>query len=465
MLAAIPVLGSLFAIFIIGLVIAPSSVLLLGSCLFMSLIATGLAQLYYPSFGLIRWLPPLISSLLLVHLFWESIRDQRHKLQLPWSLRWALFFLCIVLVSSLINWQGALNFIQGSKLYFSMWGLFFGLALLRWQPNTLDNALKFVLLIALIQLPFVLQQYIYIVPERVFLWRSGVVPLDVVAGTMGSERYGGGRNMVLSMFLVICFTTLTAMWRRQALKWWVLLVATPLLLTPLFLNESKFAFILLVVSLGYIFRWDIVHKPLRFLGIVIFTITISIALLVSYTTSFGKGGAILETIDFALTSNLEDSGHAGRILNRLTVLTFWAEQHGSNDITGTLIGHGLGASHETSESVLSSVKNLASTRYEGYGIGLTSLSSLLWDTGLLGTAAMFSMLATTFFSARRLAEKHSSNAGRMGLFEGMQAAILSITLMLFHSNYFVLDPTFQTLAYLLFGYLAYWTIREPDVAR
>jgi hypothetical protein len=458
--ASIPIIGGLFGILLIGLATAAFKKPLLGLSLFIPLVAAGLTQLYIPSLAFIRWIAPLTASLLYLHIIFEAIKDSNYKFELSWPLKWALIFLSITLVSTLINWQGAINSTLGLKLYFQMWGLLFGISLLHWHPKTLDNALKFILLLGFIQLPFVLQQYFYIVPTRAALWIYGVVPLDVVSGTLGADRNGGGRNMVLSLLLVISFITIIAMWRRQAISFKFLMIATPILLTPLFLNESKFAFILLTVSLAYVFRGDLVHKPLRFLGIAIFGTVLSVGLLFSYSASFGKGKSIADTVEFIFKSNEGSTGYGGQLLNRKTVYTFWAKQHGINDIPGTLIGHGLGSSHESAEGALKTARNLATTKYPHYGIGLTGLSSLLWDTGLLGTSAAFAMLASAFLAARRLAFFHRNNAARMGLFEGLQAVILSIALMQLHSNYFVLDPNSQTLAYLLLGYISYWSINK-----
>lgn len=456
-----PIFGALLLMLAVGVGLVFFKKILLYFCVFMALFVTGLTQLYYPPLSFLRWIIPIAASLLVFHIVFARIDTAaRDSLPFPWLFRWALLFAAVAVVGAAAHWQGSLNLIQGIKLYFQLWGVLFGLAFIKWQPKTLDNLLKALFVLALIQLPFVLHQYFFIVPEREGLWQLGIVPVDVVAGTFGADRFGSGRNAVLSMFLVAVIGVLAALWRAKALKGHVLLLAAPILLAPLFLNESKFAPILLLLSLGYIFRADILKNPLRFMVASLAAAALAIGLLASYSLSFGKGKTIVETIEVSVRSNVGSQGYAGRVLNRWTALTFWVERHGLQDLPGTLIGHGLGASHESSGSALSSTKNLADTRYRGYGIGLTGLSALLWDTGLLGTFTILAMFGSSFMMAGKLARSYASNPSRYGIFTGMQVAILSSGLMLLHSNYFVLDAVFQTLVYFMFGYVAYWTIRD-----
>lgn len=455
-----PVFGALLTVFVAGLALVFHKEGLLYFGMGVALVVSGLMQLYYPPLGFVRWVIPIAAGGLFLHILIGRFGASTPTTgSLPWTLRWALLFLLTALVGSIAQWRGGLNFVQGIKLYFQLWGLLFGLTLIHWRPATMDGLLKVMAWVALLQLPFVLQQYLFIVPERAGLWRLGVVPVDVVAGTLGADRFGGGRNAVLSMYLVAAFGILASLWRCGALRGFLLALSTPVLLAPLFLNESKFALILVLLTLAYLFRADILRNPLRFSGAALVAAALALGMLASYSASFGKGKSIHETIQYTLESNVGAQGYASHSLNRWTVLTFWAAQHGLDDIPGTVFGHGLGASHESSESVLSAARTLADTRYRGHGIGLTAISALLWDTGLLGTCAILAMFASAFLLAGRLARAHADDRRLSGLFDGMQAAVLSAGLMLFHSNYLVLDPVFQTLVYFMFGYLGYWSLR------
>ena len=99
--------------------------------------------------------------------------------------------------------------------------------------------------IAFLQLPFVAQQFVILVPARKGL--PGIVPADIVAGTFGGSAIGGGANSLLALYLLSVIAVLIALWRSGALagrRW--LLSAAGLLMPPLFLNESKASMVLLV---------------------------------------------------------------------------------------------------------------------------------------------------------------------------------------------------------------------------
>lgn len=461
-----PLVGVLLVTMLLGLAVVIHKEFLLYFCMLIALVVSGLAQLYFPPLSFVRWIVPITASLLLIHFIPTIIGGRTGSRSLPWLLRWAILFFFVAIFSSVLHWRGPFGFVQGAKLYFQLWGLMFGVALIAWRPTVIDGVLKALFVLALIQLPFVLHQYFFIAPEREGLWHLLVVPLDVVSGTMGAERFGSGKNSVLSIFLISVFGVLVTLWREKGIRTWIFIGALPCLLAPLFLNESKFALVLLLVVLGYVFRRDVYQHPLRFLLISIVTALLVAGLLASYSLSFGKGKTITETVQATIDSNTGSRGYATLVLNRVTAVSFWASQHGIDDLPGTLIGHGLGASHESSESVLaSSATTLADRRFRGYGIGLTGISSILWDTGIIGLIAVASIFASAFFSAGRLTRFYAFDSWRRGVFEGLQAVVLAAGLMLFHSNYFVVDPSLQSLIYFVFGYIGFWSLQaaiEPS---
>jgi hypothetical protein len=457
-----PILTALFAITCLGLFFALSPNLMLWTVILGSLIFVGVAQLYYPPLSLIRWLLPFATAALLIHVFSNSVaRRPSERGSIPALLWWAIAFMLIGVVSTLINWQSALNAIQGVKLYFSIWGLLFGLVLLNWKPESLDRIPRFFFWLAVLQLPFVLHQFFYLAPAREHLWVYGVVPLDVVAGTFGAAMEGGGKNSGLGAFLVITLGLILQMWKDKVASLSKLVVALPFIMIPLLLNESKISVFLMLMVFVLIFRDDIFHNPVRFLLASLFLLMLSYSLLFAYAETYGHGKITpIESIEKAIDRNVGHAGHGSLQLNRVTVLSHWASEHFPKDIPGALIGHGLGASHESTEGVLD-VSNLTKSRYHGKGIGLTGISALLWDTGIFGLSCIFGMLAASYVTAGRLCRNHyMRNRWRSSLFKGYQSVIFVFGVMLFHNNHFVLDITFQTLVLLVIGHIGYWGFRE-----
>ena len=83
--------------------------------------------------------------------------------------------------------------------------------LLCWFPFHEQNVGRwrlFLLIVAVIQLPFALYELIALVPMREGL--RDVVPIDVVAGTFGATLYGGGASGEMATFLIIVLAFLLA---------------------------------------------------------------------------------------------------------------------------------------------------------------------------------------------------------------------------------------------------------------
>jgi hypothetical protein len=65
------------------------------------------------------------------------------------------------------------------------------------------------------------------------------------------------------------------------------------------------------------------------------------------------------------------------------------------------------------------------------------------------------MLGSAFFMAGSLARHYRGrDAFRCGLYEGLQAAIAVLALGLAHKDFFVVHIPYQTVTYLIIGYVA-----------
>src|SRR5262249_13527302 len=151
-----------------------------------------------------------------------------------------------------------------TKDYFQMWAFFLSLVFIRWRPNLGKHLLFGLVVIALVQLPFALQQHIYLVPQRVGLEGQGVVPADVVAGTFGAYLLGGGANAVLAAFEVIMVGWLLAFWKNGTLSLFKTATLALLFLSPMLVNEAKVTLIYIPLVFVVVFHRDIVRKPLKF---------------------------------------------------------------------------------------------------------------------------------------------------------------------------------------------------------
>jgi hypothetical protein len=431
-----------------------------------ALVAAGLVELYLPSLNPIKWVLSLLSiGLALVAIFISffrkaSVRTKNNDNQA--LILWMFGFFICTLFSSIVNWHGIAAVVVGLKGYFQIWGLLITIYYLIDNKKDSSRLIQFLLLLGLIQLPFILHQFLFLVPLRIGLTAAqhneNVVAIDVVAGTFGATMFGGGRSSSVALLSVICITIMLARWRTGFASLGRVLLLCSLFLFPLLLNESKIVVVLLPVAVFLLFRDRILTNPFKALaGLSVMAALVltffSLYLMLPGAESQRKQSIeamFNETVDY----NFGRHGYGSAILNRTTVYSFWAEEHFHGDMIATLlIGHGPGATNRGSAIVTDS---LTMQSYAGYGIGLTGLSSLLWEVGLVGATAVLAMLFSFYRLGGRLAETWNGTM-QWPLIKASQVSMALFFINLLHNNYFVFDLGFQALLVLIMGYLLVMT--------
>ncbi len=453
--------GSLFVTGIIGaalcgifLVFAP--VLLLWFVIVGSTIVAGLASLYLPEAGPLRWAFVIAAVFLglaaiVRHLF-EMMNMQRRATRLFEAvLFWALLYLFIVVVSSLFN--GGLNFgsVVGLKNHFQVWGILFAFMFVPMTLRNVNAFLYYFLFLGSIQLVPVLHQYLVLTQQRV-----GLTQVDVVVGTFVGSMHGGGANALLAMVQVICVAILAGFWRRNRISGMSIIAASLFLLIPALLNEAKIVLVVLPLALGVVF-WDYLRRNVTVLllsavlaiPVLAGMLWIQADIMREHNPRNNKDfeSFVQSTVDY----NIGDRGHGNYILNRTTVYPFWWSQHGLQNPLETIMGHGAASSKDSGAGL--SERTLAKTRYPGYGIGLTGISALLWETGVLGLIAVIGLFVSAFRVAGRLADQYRETQTGMNM-RAVQAGIAVFAASLFHNQSFVFELGYQTVLLFLFGYVS-----------
>ncbi|HET7204906.1 MAG TPA: hypothetical protein VFI92_16215 [Steroidobacteraceae bacterium] len=457
-----PAYVAIFIGLLVAALLASSRVAVFWLVVTIALVATGLSQLYLPGSGAryVRYVAPVASLVLLLH--WVNDQLMAHPRNrtdlLPMPVVWAIAFTVTAVVSVLVNLSNPDVAVMGAKNYFQMGAFFVGVALLRWDHSTLDRSLvRALILLAVLQLPFALHQYLYLVPQRIGLG-GGIVPADIVSGTFGATLLGGGANAVLAAFQIIVVGLLLALWKNGALSLFRMAALSLVLLLPLLVNQAKIAVLYLPLVFLVLFRRDFIVRPGKFLiaGVGIAGVFAVLMTALMLTHPSGRLNSWSELVDFVVarqTATIAERGNEYGALTRWTTLTFWAEEHATANPVHTLVGHGLGASREAEDSGLA--HTLAEQKYPGLNIGHTAVSALLWDTGVIGLVTVLGMLGSAFFMAGSLARHHRDrDPFRCGLYEGLQAGIAVLTLGLAHKDFFVVHIPYQTITYLIVGYIA-----------
>ena len=425
-----------------------------------TLVVAGLIDLYLPSLSALKWGIPVLSVLLaiftMVNSFFLEKRKEEVIKEKSRVIIWLLLFIIVSIFSSLANWQGISAFAVGLKGYFQVWGLLFVIYYLYDNEKDAGHLISFFLFLALIQWPFVLHQFFVMVPKRTSIQAAehGIVAVDVVAGTFGASMNGGGRSPSLALLSMISLSLLLARWKVGLINTKKMVILGCIGIFPLFLNEAKVVIVLMPILVFMIFQDQILKSPIKALLGFAVTCSLLFSILASYLIlpgsenekSFDATDFYHESVDY----NIGNRGYGNFLLNRTTVYPFWLKEHMRSDkILELLIGHGPGAGNGGS-SIIDST--LATKQYLGYGIGLTSMSRMLWEIGLLGTIIGLILLFSIYKLAGKLSRQWE-NTNQWPLIKTAQISIPLFVVNLFHNDYFVADLSFQMMFVLILGYI------------
>jgi hypothetical protein len=422
----------------------------------LGLLVSGVLPLFFEFLATkASWGVSILGFVLLASVFFKVVTNPELAKHTPGFVWVALVFMLLAVINSLAQWQGIAFFIGGFKRYFQVWGLLFAMTWLVLDQNLIRRFLRFILIVAFIQLPFALYELIKFVPIREGFASAypGMVPIDVVAGTFGASLHGGGASGQMATFLIIVFAFLLARWQEKTLSIGRLVILSIFVLTPLFLGETKVVVILLPLMFLVLYRKEVITRPhyalLGFAVLVVMTIAAGYVYL-----GFSKGNLHGEIAD-TLSYNVYERGYGGYALNRTTVFPFWLEHQGVGNPVSFFFGNGLGSVQSPFGSF---TPGYIALQYPKYGVGLNAGSTLLWDTGIFGFGLFLLILGLAWLSANRL-RRESTNPTIRADALAIQAAIALLSVHLSYSLSLLDELSFQIVFTMLLGYLA-WLHRQ-----
>ncbi len=319
--------------------------------------------------ALLLWVPGLLN------LF--SFNPQ-HKKTIPLFIWLALIFVLYALFVSLSQIHGMGELMGGFKRYFQTFGLLLALVTLANTQKDFNLWLKLLLVIALLQLPFAFFERFALVPLRGGLAAGGEAT-DVVAGTMGANLEGGSPNAIMVTFVLIAFAFVFSRWKAGLIETSRATVIGFLLLLPLALGETKVVIVMLPLMAIVLLRKDMIREPAKYIPVFAGAMLVTIAFAYVYF-HFLEDSNIVDGLMGILAYNVEEKlGYGKLLLNRTTAMLFWAKLHGWQDPLSFLFGHGLGSSYGNGFDA-----GHMARLYPNYGINLTTISTLLWDLGIVG---------------------------------------------------------------------------------
>lgn len=420
----------------------------------------GLVELYLPQFQAIRWGIAILSICVggISAVAWLAEKQKKGKAVTGSAalVVTLLLFACAALLATAAGGSPLGSAVVGLKNYFQMWGLMLALAWLGYKPADATRFITFLGLLAMTQLPFVLHQFLVLVPQRsgVADGERGIVAVDIVAGTFGGDMGGGGRTSDFAVLVAFSIVLFFAQWKQGLRQPRSALWCVALAFTPILFNEAKLALVLIPLGLFLLFRDTLVRRPLAWLmgagGLTLCMALVVVAYSFLPGAESQKSKSVADFITSSIEYNAGDQGYGFSILNRSTVYPFWWSEHEkAGDFLHVLLGHGPGFSNATA---IERGDIAQASRYAGYDIGLTGLSSLLWDTGLLGTSAFVVMLIMAYRLGGHLRKKWADTVHAPAVMT-TQIGIVMMAVSLLHNDFVTFDIGFQTLLAMLIGYL------------
>ncbi|MBK6959456.1 MAG: hypothetical protein IPH22_15235 [Nitrosomonas sp.] len=305
----------------------------------------------------------------------------------------------------------------------------------------------FFLIVALVQLPTSIYELLVFAPLLQATW--GVAAVDLVAGTFGAQKQGGGANGEMSLFLIIMLAFLFARHKQKvlSLKWLIWL--SPVLIVPFFLGETKAIIVMLPLMFVVLYRHEIFTRfHYWLLGFIVATI---VTVGTGYYLFSLSSRPIDQYFEQVINYNFKEKGYAEYHLNRTTVLTFWVEKQGLHDPVSFMFGNGLGTSHTLTGGHIAK-------SYSGYGIDLTLVSAMLWDVGVFGFSLFVAIFVSSWNCARKLWRESVIPAVRADAI-AIQASLSLFAFHLFYRVTLLELISIQIVFYSILGYLA-WLYRN-----
>jgi hypothetical protein len=306
------------------------------------------------------------------------------------------------------------------------------------SSRQIGGQLKFLLFLFVIQAPITLYQR--------FVITGNYTTGDLVKGTLNGS---GQLTVVLACAVAVLMTFYLA--KKINLKSFVSLFF--LLFIPMTLNETKSSLILLPLALLiplYFSSKDVKLKqfiPIIAVGIVA---GIGFVFIYDYFMSPRWGYGLMEFLSSSdrletyLYRDTETDAHVGTV-GKLDSIVIPVKILSEN-IINLLFGLGIG---NVSESAIPGLSGEYAEKYRPFNPGMTMLSYVLWERGLIGVICYYILFYIVFKDSRRLI--NTPDGLISALSNGWSVIILLISISSFYVNFFNENVT----SYLLWYFSGY----------
>lgn len=356
----------------------------------------------------------------------------------------ALLYVCCFFMSIVFNRVSLGQTAASIKAGLPMFSVLFAFFCFQWESIQLEKVWKFFILIMLLQLPVVAYQHFFIATARTF---------DSIVGTFGGTPQGGGNSAILVFFVITVMTYCFARWDQKLMPGTRLVLICLTGIAIIFLGEVKAAFIWVPLTSFWVLRKRIFKNVFSLFTYCILIVVFMGATYMVYNALYwgkvvDKGHTISEKLN-AGGGYFFDPTNVNYVtgeISRGASIALWVNDHTAT-IPKRLVGFGPGSSKLTGLLAAGDVAR----RYAPLHIDATTLAILLWDVGLLGTAAYILMLFAGIFAGWRFISKRRGTPAERAMMEACVTMLALYMTMLIYNRALMDEPTAQLLFMLTLG--------------
>ncbi|MDN5752381.1 MAG: hypothetical protein L0H15_03740 [Nitrosospira sp.] len=409
--AILPLAAALLMVAVVGAIAAMTAPLHWVTTLelFLATVIAGAVE-YFFGISQAHWIPYLLALILGLRALmqWTQPTEKNFVANIhtkhPWFIVPLVVYFLTMIASVGFNFPPLAQLVVALKNYLFMWGVLLAFLAVRSFDTTTAITWKAVVIVACMQLPVVLYQKFFVASRLSNAGGAAGLSWDAISGTFGGGLLGGhSASMALFITIAVAFSLIA--WRTREISLSRLGLICVLALPSVFFAEVKAVILWLIVVGFLVFSREIRNRPFAFLGFMLgFTVLVG-GIAAAYKTMYYDGDRATEYAEVyekQITYFFDPDKFSAQTqeIGRTASAVFWWEQHDLSDPIRMVLGHGLGSSRGDSSFAVGEV-----ARNHRFRIDTSTVSTLLWDVGLLGLASFVGILFLGTLESYRLARR------------------------------------------------------------
>lgn len=369
-----------------------------------------------------------------------------------------MVYLACFATSFLINRSPISQLIAALKAMMPMFGVLVALFWFHWGTQSMTKLWRLMMWITVLQFPVVAYQHFVIAARR-------AQGFDSVVGTFGGTQNAGGLSAIMVVFVITTLGYCLACWNRGLLSKKITASFITVFVLIILMGEVKASFVWIPLITFIVLRKRVLKNIFTLVTYGTVTTCLLLLIYVVYNALYwsnlkGNEGTAAEKFDrtggyFFDTSNVDYK--TGEV-SRGASLGLWANDRNSS-LPKRLIGYGPGAS-KTGGAL---GKGEVARRFEPLSIDSTTMSTMLWDVGILGVMAYTSLMITGIWTAIRFLWSGRGSEHQKAMMEACVASMLIMVSLLIYNRALTDEPTLQLLFLFMLGTIVQID-RYPDAS-